>query len=87
VKKFQLPSETVRHYETGAEKGRLESGGGLLELIRTKEIIRRYLRKRRADIVDVGGSPGVYSRWLAELGHNVHLIDASICLAVLSTLF
>lgn len=76
MKDFQLPSETVRHYEAGAENGRLESGGGLLELIRTKEIITRYLGKRRADILDVGGGPGVYSKWLAQLGHNVHLIDA-----------
>lgn len=76
MKDFQLPSETVRHYEAGAEKGRLESGGGLLELIRTKEIITRYLGERRADILDVGGGPGVYAKWLALIGHNVHLIDA-----------
>jgi len=76
MKEFRLPSETLRHYEAGAENGRLESGGGLLELIRTKEIIMRYLGKRRADVLDVGGGPGVYSRWLAQLGHNVHLIDA-----------
>ena len=60
----------------GAENGRLESGGGLLELIRTKAIIMRYVKKRRIDILDVGGGPGVYSKWLAQLGHNVHLIDA-----------
>lgn len=47
-----------------------------MELLRTQEIIRRFLPKCPVDILDIGGGPGVYSRWLAELGHNVHLIDA-----------
>lgn len=75
-KKFRLPPETVRHYEAGDERGRLDSGGGYLELIRTQEIVKHYLPKRQADTLDIGGGPRVYSRWLAELGHNVHLIDA-----------
>ena len=74
--RLRLPTETIHHYEAGAESGRLESAGGLLELYRTKEIIARYLPKNRADILDIGGGPGVYSKWLAELGHHVHLIDA-----------
>jgi len=76
MKRFQLPPEIVSHYEAGAERGRLDSSGGYLELIRTQEIVKRFLPKRQADILDVGGGPGVYSKWLAELGHVVHLIDA-----------
>jgi ubiquinone/menaquinone biosynthesis C-methylase UbiE len=30
-----------------------------------------------ARIVDVGGAAGVYSLWLADLGYEVHLVDAS----------
>ena len=76
AKKLRLPREIVRHYEDGAEKGRLESGGGHLEFIRTQQIVKRFLPKFQADILDLGGGPGVYSKWLAELGHRVHLIDA-----------
>jgi len=72
---LKLPSEIIRHYEQGAERGRLEKGGGYLELIRTQEIIERFLPRRQLDVLDVGGGPGVYSRWLARLGHNVTLID------------
>jgi SAM-dependent methyltransferase len=76
TKKLRLPREIVRHYEDGAEKGRLERGGGYLELIRTQQIVKRYLPKFQADILDLGGGLGVYSKWLAELGHRVHLVDA-----------
>jgi ubiquinone/menaquinone biosynthesis C-methylase UbiE len=75
LKKLKLPPETIRHYEGGVERNRLGIGGGYLELIRTQEIVKRFLPKRRLDVVDVGGGPGVYSRWLAELGHNVRLVD------------
>ena len=77
MRKSRLPAEIVRHYEAGAERGRLASGGGLLELLRTQEIIKRHLPRRKADILDVGGGPGVYSKWLAEMGHHVHLVDAT----------
>lgn len=70
-----LDSAFYKHYESGVEKGRLLSGSSNLEFYRTKEIISRFLRKKPATLLDVGGGPGRYSFWLAEKGHRVHLID------------
>lgn len=69
--------EVLEFYNNGAEIGRLERGIGRIEYERTKEIILRYLPKERAVIYDVGGGVGMYSRWLGELGHEVHLIELS----------
>jgi ubiquinone/menaquinone biosynthesis C-methylase UbiE len=59
-----------RHYD---EAARLPAGS--LELIRTREIIGRYLGQPPMTIADVGGATGPYSFWLAEAGHQVHLVD------------
>ena len=48
-----------------------------LEFIRSKEIIKRYLRKPCLTIADIAGATGPYSYWLAEQGHTVHLLDLS----------
>ena len=48
-----------------------------LERARTQEILLRVLPPPPARIVDVGGAAGVYSSWLAGLGYDVHLVDAS----------
>ena len=69
--------EIEEHYNLIEEEGRLSSGLGLLEKERTQEIINRYLDKKNALILDVGGAAGVYSFWLASQGHKVHLVDAS----------
>jgi len=69
--------EIQQHYDLIEEKDRLSSGVGLLEKERTQEIIKRYLDKKNAVILDVGGAAGVYSFWLAAAEHEVHLIDAS----------
>lgn len=61
-------------YSTTSEEGRLQLGLGPLEFERNKELISRYLPKKGI-IIDIGGGPGVYSEWLAGLGHKVHLID------------
>ena len=45
-------------------------------MIRTQEIMLRYLPPPPASVVDVGGGPGAYACWLADLGYEVHLIDA-----------
>ncbi len=63
------------HYEPGVEKDRLLKGVSSLELYRTKQIPSRYLPHKPATILDVGGGLGRYSRWLAEMGHRVHLVD------------
>lgn len=69
--------EIQQHYDLIEEKDRLSSGVGLLEKERTQEIINRYLDKKNAVLLDIGGAAGVYSFWLAAAGLQVHLIDAS----------
>ena len=61
-------------YSTTSEEGRLQLGLGPLEFERNKELIGRYLPKK-GTVIDVGGGPGVYSEWLAGLGHEVILIE------------
>ena len=73
--KFELDSDIKAHYESGVEKDRLIKDTERLEFHRTKQIILRYLPKKPATILDIGGGPGVYSCWLAEMGHIVHLVD------------
>jgi ubiquinone/menaquinone biosynthesis C-methylase UbiE len=71
-----LPSEVLRFYNQGQEVERLQKGIGPLEMARTQELILRYMPAPPAVVLDVGGGPGVYSAWLAQAGHEVHLIDA-----------
>ncbi len=66
----------LAHYAGGYESGRLSTPSGRLEMIRTQEIMLRYLPPPPAAVFDVGGGPGAYARWLADLGYEVHLIDA-----------
>src|SRR5947208_831203 len=61
-------------YANTSEEGRLQLGLGPLEFERNKELIQRYL-PNKGIVIDVGGGPGVYSEWLAGLGHQVYLID------------
>ena len=72
-KKF--PPEALEHYNRGEEQQRLFSGTFKLELARTQEILQRYLPPPPAVIFDVGGGPGVYANWLAQMGYEVYLID------------
>jgi SAM-dependent methyltransferase len=67
----------VRHYESIREENRLAEGVGHIELVRTQEILRRFLPAPPARVIDVGGGPGVYARWLAGDGYQVHLVDLS----------
>jgi ubiquinone/menaquinone biosynthesis C-methylase UbiE len=68
-------SPIVAHYAIGYEKDRLDTGPGQLERVRTEEILARYLPSAPAEIVDIGGGPGVYSAWLAAQGYRVELLD------------
>lgn len=70
-----VAEEIVKHYDSYDESRRLTGGFGLFEFERTKELIARHLPASQAVILDVGGASGIYSFWLAGLGHNVHLID------------
>jgi ubiquinone/menaquinone biosynthesis C-methylase UbiE len=74
---MQTNRDVVEYYERFAEEKRLTAGASRLEFERTKEILLRLLPKPPARIVDVGGAAGVYSAWLAGLGYDVHLVDAS----------
>ena len=69
--------EILLHYEDRYDEDtRLsESGLGQLELVRTQSILQRYLPPPPAQIIDVGGGPGVYAYWLVSAGYDVELID------------
>lgn len=67
--------EVVAYYSGYAEEDRLRTGAGPLEFERTREILARELPAPPARVLDVGGAAGVYASWLAELGHDVHLVD------------
>jgi ubiquinone/menaquinone biosynthesis C-methylase UbiE len=69
--------DVVSYYDRYSEESRLGSGAARLEFERTKEILERLLPAPPARIVDVGGAAGVYSAWLAGIGHDVHLVDTS----------
>ncbi|MFG2882980.1 class I SAM-dependent methyltransferase [Streptomyces sp. NPDC048297] len=72
-----VSSELLEFYgNTIDESERLTSSAdGLLELLRTQEILRRYLPSGRARVLDVGGGPGTHARWLVKDGHFVHVVD------------
>ncbi len=67
--------EITHYYQEVAEEARLATGPSQLEFARTKEVVLRYLPPPPAIILDVGGAAGAYALWLAEKGHQVHLID------------
>ena len=57
------------------EDARIRSGLHEIELIRTKEILRRHLPDGPLRIIDIGGGSGVHAEWLLDDGHEVHLVD------------
>lgn len=70
-----ISKDIERHYLAGLEAGRLATGRGELERIRTQAILARYLPPPPAHIIDVGGAAGVYAIPLAGQGYKIHLID------------
>jgi SAM-dependent methyltransferase len=72
-----LAPDVMRFYQsTITEADRLTSSAdGRLELLRTQELLRRFLPPPPATVLDVGGGAGVHARWLAEDGHRVDLVD------------
>ncbi|MDM8531835.1 methyltransferase domain-containing protein [Anaerolineales bacterium HSG25] len=71
-----LLNDLLIHYESSYEAQRLTRASGQLELVRTQELVTRYLPPAPAVLFDVGGGAGVYACWLAKQGYETHLIDA-----------
>ncbi|MCI8609710.1 MAG: class I SAM-dependent methyltransferase [Firmicutes bacterium] len=69
-----MKDEVHDFYNGCAEVGRLERRLGKIEFYRTTEILRQYI-KETSVIYDVGGGIGMYAKWLAEQGHDVHLLE------------
>src|SRR6478752_4996679 len=63
------------YYDRGEERDRLAAGAGLLEWLRTQELLLRHLPPAPAVVADIGGGPGRYARWLASVGYRVHHRD------------
>jgi SAM-dependent methyltransferase len=67
--------EIVAHYDLGLEARRLSAGAGRLEAMRTCSLLERVLPPPPSHVLDVGGGPGFYARWLLQRGHSVRLLD------------
>jgi SAM-dependent methyltransferase len=72
----RLPPEILSHYGEGVEQPRLLGGTSRLEFARTQHILSRFLPRPPARILDIGGGPGAYARWLTDQGYTVHVVDA-----------
>ncbi len=58
------------------EDARLRSRAhGVLERVRTEELLARFLPPPPATVLDVGGGTGVHAEWLARIGYEVHVVD------------
>jgi hypothetical protein len=68
-------AEMRAYYAQGREWDRLGDPKGVVEFERTKEILQRRLPAAPAIIADIGGGPGRYALWLAELGYTVEHRD------------
>lgn len=70
-----INSAITQFYNNSNEDTRLQTGLGPLEFERNKLLISRQLNAKNLKIADVGGGSGHYATWLAEMGHQVTLID------------
>jgi ubiquinone/menaquinone biosynthesis C-methylase UbiE len=75
TEKYYLAHDILAYYERNNESERLQSGAGLLEFARTKELVRRFLMPPPAIVLDIGGGAGAHAFWLARGGYEVHLRD------------
>lgn len=73
----ELAPEVEQFYSQVIDEGtRLSAAAeGRLELLRTQELMRRFLPAAPARVLDVGGGTGVHAKWLVEDGYEVELID------------
>jgi SAM-dependent methyltransferase len=70
-----LDPAILAYYNRRPEETRLERGLSQLEAARTRALIQRFAPPAPAVVLDVGGAAGAYATWLAEAGHEVHLLD------------
>ncbi|MGA8116093.1 MAG: class I SAM-dependent methyltransferase [Actinocatenispora sp.] len=70
-----LETEIMAYYRRGGERTRLAAGDGLLESLRTRDVLARVLPPAPATILDVGGATGGYAGWLTGEGYRVHVVD------------
>jgi SAM-dependent methyltransferase len=76
VSNHELDPDILRYYSNDwDEDDRIRSGLHEIELVRTQEIIRRYLPGGQLRVLDVGGGGGVHAEWLLQDGHEVHLVE------------
>jgi hypothetical protein len=74
-------AELQAHCGQGKEWDRLGDRTGAVELERTEEILQRRLPAPPAVVADIGGGPGRYALWLAELGYTLWSIEiSSVCM-------
>ena len=70
------PGDLHAYYRKLGETTRLTANQrGRLELLRTQELLRRFLPGPPAVLLDVGGGTGVHAQWLVADGYQVRLID------------
>ncbi|MFE2822473.1 class I SAM-dependent methyltransferase [Streptomyces sp. NPDC059271] len=74
---LELAPSVMRFYgETVNEDSRLRSSAdGRMELVRTQELLRRFLPPGPARVLDVGGGTGIHAEWLVKDGYDVTLVD------------
>jgi ubiquinone/menaquinone biosynthesis C-methylase UbiE len=67
----------IRDYYSNRDEGaRLRNEPhGILERVRTQELMERFLPAPPARVLDVGGATGVHAEWLARRGYEVHVVD------------
>jgi len=75
LKENNLSNDILSYYERGEEDQRLLAGFNQLEMVRTQELLERFLPPSPAVVLDAGGGSGHYACWLAKKGYEVHLID------------
>jgi 2-polyprenyl-3-methyl-5-hydroxy-6-metoxy-1,4-benzoquinol methylase len=72
-----MDPEVHAYYADGfGEDRRLrQRAHGVVERVRTQELLARFLPPPPATVLDVGGGTGVHAEWLAGCGYAVQLID------------
>ncbi|MGV9311789.1 class I SAM-dependent methyltransferase [Streptomyces sp. NPDC003691] len=70
------PEILAFYSETIDESVRLTAtADGVLEMVRTRELLHGHLPGPPARVLDVGGGPGAHAAWLVGDGYTVHLVD------------